>query len=105
MKHITNFQHSSLLNYEWKNGLNNFSFNGGDLWLRKKIDYVQDIQSCILTLDNLLKTDQKYKNFVVKESRFSITYSFPDPNILMDYIKGSFEPNPNYLGVKLKDFK
>ena len=26
MKHITNFQHSSILNYEWKNGLNNFYF-------------------------------------------------------------------------------
>ena len=105
MKHITNFHHSSLLQYEWKNGLNNFSFNGGDLWLRKKVDYVQDIQSCILTLDNLLKTDQKYKNITVQESRFSITYSFPDPNILMDYIKASREPNPNYLGVKIEDFK
>ena len=105
MKHITNFHHSSLLDYKWKTGSNNFSFNGGDLWIRKKIDYVQDIQSCILTLDNLIKSDNKYKDITIKESRFSITYSFPDPNILMDYIKGSTSPDDNYLGVKIKDFK
>ena len=126
MKHFIKFFHSSSdgsirfpETYNWKNnqtknftetsknnGVYNFSFDGGDLWIRKDIDYVQDIQNCILTLDELIKSDKKYKDITIKESRFSITYSFPDPNILMDYIKeSSYEPEPNYLGVKIKDFK
>jgi hypothetical protein len=127
MKHIIKFFHSSSdgsiefppSDYNWNNnqsndlketaknnGVYNFSFDGGDLWIRKKIDYIEDVVNCIKLLDEVIKNNENYKSVKTKESRFSITYSFPDPNIFSDYMsKGKGEPSPNYLGIKKKDFK
>jgi hypothetical protein len=110
MKHtITNHNTGSANSYYGSDNINNFSFDGGDLWIRKKIDYVKDIIDCIRLIGQTKERDlgsayKKYKDISTNESRFSITYSFPDPNTFFDYImKGDIDSD--YLGVKKKDFK
>lgn len=118
--HTINFFHTSLEHdYYWEinqcpgnsqtqitnKDVKNFSFNGGDLWIRGKIDYVEDVLNCISIIYEITNKNKNFNKTNIKESRFSITYSFPDPNLFADYIKNKYEPEPNYLGIKKKDFK